>query len=90
MAVVLNNKDFDFGDQISFIRIEQFKNLITDAPQCKFYGEAVVLSKDSDVKLYDVVSADGFYAKGGFLVCNLSDDFQGAYTWVHSRQKNGR
>ena len=89
MAVVLNNKDFDFGDQISFIRIEQYKNLITNAPQCKFYGEAVVLSKDSDVKLLDVVSADGFYAKGGFLACNLSDDFQGAYTWVHSRQKNG-
>ena len=89
MAVVLNNKDFDFGDQISFIRIEQFKNLITGAPQCKFYGEAVVLNKESDVKLLDVVSADGFSVKNGFLACNLDNDFQGAYSWVHSRQKDG-
>ena len=89
MAVVLNNKDFDFDDQISFIRIEQFKNLITGAPQCKFYGEAVVLNKESDVKLLDVVSADGFSVKNGFLACNLDNDFQGAYSWVHSRQKDG-
>ena len=89
MAVVFNNKDYDFDDQISFIRIEQFKNPITGVPQCKFYGEAVVLNKSSEVKLLDVVSADGFSAKNGFLACKLGNDFQGAYSWIHSRQKDG-
>ena len=41
------------------------------------------------MKLLDVVSADGFSVKNGFLACNLDNDFHGAYSWVHSRQKDG-
>ena len=89
LAVVLNNKNFNFDDQISFICVEQTKNIVTGVPQCKFYGEAVVLNKESEVKLFDVVSTDGFSSKNGFLACKLPTDFQGAYTWIHSRLKDG-
>lgn len=88
-AVVLNNSDYNFGDQISFILVKQSIDATTGHPHCKFYGECIVLEKSSDVLLRDLVSAAGFSSTNGYLCCQLPDEFQGAYAWVHSRKTEG-
>ena len=89
-AVVTNNLDFNYGDQIAFIRIDQSVNPITGYPQCRFTGESLVLDKGLETKLRNVVSAAGFSVKEGKLASQLAEDFQGAYAWVHSRKESGK
>ena len=88
-AVVANNADYDYGDQIAFIRIVQEKNAVTGYPQCKFYGESIVLDKSSETVLRSIVSASGFSVGNNMVACALDPDFQGAYAWVHSRKESG-
>ena len=88
-AVVNNNANYNFGDQIAFIQVVQTVNPITGYPQCLFQGDRVQLEKQSEAKLHDVVSAAGFSVKDGKLACSLASGFQGAYAWVHSRKENG-
>ena len=52
-AVVDNNADFDYGDQISFYDVLQRVNAETQIPYCQFSASYVVLDKDSAVKLLD-------------------------------------
>ena len=87
-AVVNNNDNFNFGDQIAFIVVRQGVNSITGYPQCAFSGERVTLEKSSVVKLREVVSAEGFSVKDGHLACALADSFQGAYAWIVSRKES--
>ena len=89
-AVVTNNVDYNYGDQISFIWVEQLVDPITGYPRCKFHGEYVVLDKTSEVTLRSLVSETGFSVMSGNLACSLGNDFQGAYAWVHSRKGGGR
>lgn len=89
-AVVTYNLDFNYGDQIAFIRVDQSVNPITGYPQCRFTGESIVLDKVSETKLRNVVSAAGFSVSGGKLACQLEAEFQGAYAWVHSRKESGK
>lgn len=89
-AVVTYNLDFDYGDQIAFIQVDQSVNPITGYPQCRFTGESVVLDKGSETKLLNRVSTAGFSVKEGKLACQMAEDFQGAYAWVHSRKENGK
>ena len=89
-AVVTNNVDYNYGDQISFIWVEQLVDPITGYPRCKFHGEYVVLDKTSEVTLRSLVSETGFSVMSGNLACSLGDGFQGAYAWVHSRKGGGR
>ena len=88
-AVVTNNVDYNYGDQISFIWVEQLVDPITGYPRCKFHGEYVVLDKTSEVTLRSLVSEIGFSVMSGNLACSLGDSFQGAYAWVHSRKGEG-
>ena len=89
-AVVTNNVDYNYGDQISFIWVEQVADPITGYPRCKFHGEYVVLDKTSEVTLRSLVSETGFSVMSGNLAYSLGDGFQGAYAWVHSRKGQGR
>ena len=89
-AVVNNNDQFNFGDQISFLIVRQSVNPITGYPQCTFGGERVTLDKSSTVKLREVVSAEGFSVKEGKLACQLDSSFQGSYVWIQSRSVNGK
>lgn len=89
-AVVSHNFHFDYGDQIAFIKVDQSVNPITGYPQCSFTGESIVLDKGSETKLLSLVSAAGFSVSEGKLSCQLAEDFQGAYAWVHSRKENGK
>ena len=89
-AIVMNNLGFNYGDQIAFIQVDQVIHPITGYPQCRFTGESVVLDKGSETKLLNLVSTAGFSVKEGKLACQLAEDFQGAYAWVHSRKESGK
>ena len=89
-AVVNNNDNFNFGDQIAFLIVRQSVNPITGYPQCTFSGERVTLDKSYTLKLRDAVSAAGFSVKSGKLACQLDSSFQGSYVWIQSRSVNGK
>ena len=88
-AVVDNNADFDYGDQISFYDVLQRVNAETQIPYCKFTASCVVLDKNSTVKLLDLVNKAGFASVGGVLA-HGEDEGDGVFAWVHSRYDGGK
>ena len=88
-AVVTNNADFDYGDQISFYDVLQRVNAETQIPYCKFSASCVVLDKNSTVKLLDLVNKAGFASVGGVLA-HGEDEGDGVFAWVHSRYDGGK
>lgn len=88
-AVVDNNADFDYGDQISFYDVLQRVNAETQIPYCQFSASYVVLDKNSAVKLLDQVNKAGFASVGGVLA-HGEDEGDGVFAWVHSRYDNGK
>lgn len=88
-AVVENNDEFKYGDQISYFTILQKVNETTGIPYCVFKAYAVVLDAADDNKLWDVVLKNGFTANGGKLGHgDLEGD--GVFCWVHSRKSSGK
>ena len=88
-AVVNNNPDYSYGEQISFFSILQEINELTGIPYCQFGATAVVLNKSSEVKLWDFVNKAGFASVSGFLG-HGEDEGDGCYAWVHSSYSNGK
>ena len=88
-AVVTNNPDYRYGDQISFFRIPQKTNAETGIPYCQFSAPKVVLNSADETKLWDVVDRTGFATSDSCLSHNESN-FLGAFAWVHSRKSNGK
>ena len=88
-AVVTNNADFDYGDQISFYDVLQRVNAETQIPYCQFSASYVVLDKNSAVKLLDQVNKAGFASVGGVLA-HGEDEGDGVFAWVHSRYDGGK
>ena len=80
-AVVDNNADFDYGDQISFYDVLQRVNAETQIPYCQFSASYVVLDKNSTVKLLDQVNKAGFASVGGVLA-HGEDEGDGVFAWV--------
>ena len=89
IAVVSNNADYDFGDQISFFDVLQRVNAVTGIPYCQFLGTNVVLDKASEVKLLDMVSKYGFATVDGFLG-HIEGEGAGVFAWVHSRKSSAK
>ena len=89
MAVVSNNADYDFGDQISFFDVLQRVNAVTGIPYCQFLATNVVLDKASEVKLLDMVSKYGFATVDGYLG-HIEGEGDGVYAWVHSRKSSAK
>jgi len=89
IAVVSNNPDYDFGDQLSFFDILQRVNAVTGIPYCQFLATNVVLDKASEVKLLDFVSKYGFAVVDGCLG-HLDGEGAGVFCWVHSRKTQGK
>lgn len=89
-AVVENNADYRYGDQISFFRIQQKTNEETGIPYCQFSASKVVLdAADTTTKLWDIVNRVGFASSDSCLGHNESN-FEGAFGWVHSRKSSGK
>ena len=89
IAVVSNNLDYDFGDQISFFDVLQRVNAVTGIPYCQFLATNVVLDKASEVKLLDMVSKYGFATVDGFLG-HIEGEGAGVFAWVHTRKSSGK
>ena len=90
-AVVGNNADYKYGDQISFFIVKQQVNAETGIPYCQFSAAKVVLDAANDEKLTDVVgSSHGFASVDGKLG-HSGNDGDCVYCWVHSRKSaNGK
>ena len=88
-AVVTNNADYQYGDQISFFLVKQKVNAETQIPYCQFFSSKVVLDAANEAKLWDVVIRNGFSAQDGYLA-HGGNDGDCAYGWVHSRKSNGK
>ena len=88
-AVVNNNPDYDYGDQISFFDVLQRVNAVTGIPYCQFLATNVVLDKASEVKLLDMVSKYGFATVDGFLG-HIEGEGAGVFAWVHTRKSSGK
>ena len=89
VAVVSNNADYDFGDQISFFDVLQRVNAVTGIPYCQFLATNVVLDKASEVKLLDLVSKYGFATVDGFLG-HIEGEGAGVFAWVHTRKSSAK
>ena len=89
IAVVSNNPDYDFGDQISFFDVLQRVNAVTGIPYCQFLATNVVLDKASEVKLLDMVSKYGFATVDGYLG-HIEGEGAGVFAWVHSRKSSAK
>ena len=89
MAVVNNNADYDYGDQISFFDVLQRVNAVTGIPYCQFLATNVVLDRASEVKLLDMVSKYGFATVDGFLG-HIEGEGAGVFAWVHTRKSSGK
>ena len=88
-AVVNNNADYDYGDQIAFFDVLQRVNAVTGIPYCQFLATNVVLDKASEVKLLDMVSKYGFATVDGFLG-HIEGEGAGVFAWVHTRKSSGK
>ncbi len=89
-AVVDNNPDYEYGDQLSFFKVEQKVNAETSIPYCQFSAWKVVLdASDTETKLWDIVAREGFSTSDGCLA-HSNANFVGAFGWVHSRKNNGK
>ena len=88
-AVVQNNADYKYGDQISFFEITQQTNAETGIPYCQFSASKVILDAADTSVLWDVAGRAGFYGQDSMLG-HYGSAFVGAFGWVHSRKSDGK
>ena len=89
-AVVTNNPQFQYGDQISFFLVKQHVNAETEIPYCTFSASKVILdAADTETKLWDIVNRNGFSSSDGSLA-HSGNDGDCAFCWVHTRKNDGK
>ena len=89
-AVVNNNEDYRYGDQISYFLIKQKVNADTGIPYCQFSAAKVILDAADTTILWDAVPRNGFYAQDAMLG-HYGNDGDCVFAWVHSRKSaNGK
>ena len=88
-AVVDNNPDYRYGDQISYFIIKQKVNEATGIPYCQFKANAVILDAANDAKLWELVPKNGFSTVDG-CIGHSGNDGDCVFAWVHSRKSNGK
>jgi hypothetical protein len=89
LAVVSNNADYKYGDQISYFEVSQKTNAETGIPYCQFSAKKVILDASDTSILWDAVGRNGFYSQDSMLG-HYGANFVGAFGWVHSRKSNGK
>ena len=89
-AVVNNNADYKYGDQISFFLVKQMVNANTEIPYCQFSAAKVILDAANTTPLSDAVgNSNGFKSVDGKLG-HAGNDGDCAYAWVHTRKADGK
>lgn len=90
-AVVGNNADYKYGDQISFFIIKQKVNEETGIPYCQFSAAKVVLDAADTTVLQDAVDGSHGFASIDGKLGHTGNDGDCVYCWVHSRKSaNGK
>ena len=90
-AVVLNNKLYEYGDQITYFLVHQVVNEVTNIPMAEVDACCIVLNKSNEAKLLSLVDARGFSVQEGHLAALASNDFGNhGMVWIHSRKHNAK
>ena len=89
-AVVQNNPDYRYGDQISFFLVKQKVNEETSIPYCQFSAAKVILDAANENKLYDETGSSHGFASIDGKIGHSGNDGDCAYAWVHSRKTDGK
>ena len=89
-AVVQNNADYRYGDQISFFLVKQMVNAETGIPYCQFSAAKVVLDAANDETLADVTGSSHGFASADGVLAHVGNDGDCAYAWVHTRKSDGK
>ena len=89
-AVVQNNPDYRYGDQISFFLVKQKVNEETGIPYCQFSAAKVILDAANENKLYDETGSSHGFASIDGKIGHSGNDGDCAYAWVHSRKSDGK
>lgn len=90
-AVVLNNKLYEYGDQITYFLVHQVVNEVTNIPMAEVDACCIVLDKSNEAKLLALVDARGFSVQEGCLAALASNDFgDHGMVWIHSRKHNAK
>lgn len=90
-AVVLNNKLYEYGDQITYFLVHQVVNEVTNIPMAEVDACCIVLDKSNEAKLLALVDARGFSVQEGCLAALASNDFGNhGMVWIHSRKHNAK
>ena len=90
-AVVQNNKQFYYGDQITYFLVHQVVNEVTNIPMAEVDACCIVLNKSSEAKLLSLVDVRGFSVQEGCLAAQADNDFGNhGMAWIHSRKQSGK
>ena len=89
-AVVQNNPDYRYGDQISFFLVKQKVNEETGIPYCQFSAAKVILDAANENKLYDETGSSHGFASIDGKIGHSGNDGDCAYAWVHSRKSDNK
>ena len=89
-AVVQNNADYRYGDQISFFLVKQMVNAETGIPYCQFSAAKVILDAANNEKLSDVTGSSHGFASADGMLAHVGNDGDCAYAWVHTRKSDGK
>ena len=89
-AVVENNADYRYGDQISFFLVKQKVNENTLIPYCQFSAAKVILDAANTNQLVDEVGGSHGFASIDGKLGHSGNDGDCAYTWVHTRKSDGK
>ena len=89
-AVVQNNADYRYGDQISFFLVKQMVNAETGIPYCQFSAAKVILDAANDETLADVTGSSHGFASADGVLAHVGNDGDCAYAWVHTRKSDGK
>ena len=89
-AVVQNNADYRYGDQISFFLVKQMVNAETGIPYCQFSAAKVILDAANTETLADVTGNSHGFASADGVLAHVGNDGDCAYAWVHTRKSDGK
>ena len=89
-AVVQNNADYRYGDQISFFLVKQMVNAETGIPYCQFSAAKVILDAANAETLADVTGNSHGFASADGMLAHVGNDGDCAYAWVHTRKSDGK
>ena len=90
-AVVTNNREFNYGDQITFFLVHQTIDEVANMPIADVEACAIVLDKNNSATLLPLVDDRGFAVQSGCLAAKAGYDFgDHGMAWVHSRKQAGK